>query len=40
MKYYRSRDGWNGVAAETYQDGQDLVAKFRLFEGKNEATVD
>jgi len=40
MEYYRSKTGWNGHRAEIYQDGQDLVAKFRVFEDKAPSTVD
>ena len=32
MNFYRPRDGRLGVSAESYQGGQDLVAKFRIFE--------
>lgn len=32
MKYYRPRDGRAGISPESYQDGHDLVAKFRMFE--------
>lgn len=33
MKWYRNRDGQNGIGPNHYQGGHDLVAKFRLFEG-------
>lgn len=40
FKYYRPRDGRQGVSPDTYQDGHDLVAKFRVFEDEGATTHD
>lgn len=37
MKYYRHQNGSYGVQPEVYQGNQDLVSKFRLFEGTTAA---
>lgn len=39
MKYYRPKDGRMGVSPNSYQDGQDLVAKFRVFENQSTASA-
>jgi hypothetical protein len=33
MKYYRHAEGSYGVNQNVYQGNQDLVSKFRLFDG-------
>ena len=39
MKYYRPRDGRAGISPESYQDGHDLVAKFRVFENQRSSSL-
>ena len=39
MKYYRDKDGYNGINGNWYQSNHDLIAKFRLFDDTNAASA-